>query len=291
MHDHSHGINSASKLRIALVVTLVILAIEVAGGIVARSLALFADAAHMLTDVAAAGFALWAVGFAQRAADHKRTFGYGRATVLAALANSTALVVIVIGIVVEALHRFAHPQSVNAGIMLLAGVVSIVLNGALAWYLSRGEASLNVRAVIAHVAGDALISGGVIVAAVLIALTGVRAIDPTVSILATLLILRSTWSVLKESVNVLLEGVPRGMDLGAMRDAVRAGVAIEDLHDLHVWSVADGSIAASLHLRVDSTHLATAPDIVGRVKNLLHDRFNVTHATIEIECVDCEASC
>ncbi len=290
-HDHSHGTSSVSRLRIALLVTLVILALEVFGGLFARSLALLTDAAHMLTDVGATALALWAAAIAGRAPDKKRTYGYGRATVLAAAANASALLVIVAAIVYEAIQRFAHPQSVDSGIMIAIGALSIALNVGLGWYLSRGESSLNMRAVIAHVASDALISGAVVVAAVAIFFTKLVAIDPAVSILAAVLVVFSAWGVLKESLNVLLEGVPQGLDLDAMRTFLKRRAPIEDVHDLHVWLVTDGGVAASLHLRVDAAQLAAAPDIVQRVKTLLHDEFEVTHATVEIECVDCEAAC
>jgi len=291
-HDHSHGgTSSVARLRVALFVTLLILGIEVFGGLFARSLALLTDAAHMLTDVAAPGLALWAAAIAVRAPDKKRTYGYGRATVLAAAANASALLVIVAAIVYEAIQRFAHPQAVDSGIMIAIGALSIVLNVGLGWYLSRGESSLNMRAVIAHVAGDALISGAVVVAAIAIFFTKLAAIDPAVSILAAVLVVYSAWGVLKESLNVLLEGVPQGLDLDVIRTFLQRSAPIEDVHDLHVWSVTDGGVAASLHLRVDATQLAAAPDIVQRVKTLLHDEFEVTHATVEIECVDCEAAC
>lgn len=291
-HDHSHNKGSSiPQLRIALAVTFLILAIEAVGGLFAHSLALLTDAAHMLTDVAAAALALWAAGMALRGPDKRRTFGYGRATILAALANATALLVIIGVIVYEAILRFAHPEAVDSMIMIAIGAASILLNVALGWYLSRGESTLNVRALIAHIAGDAIISGAVVVAAIAILLTGIAAIDPAVSIVAAVLVVRSAWAVLKESLNVLLEGVPQGLDVDAMRSSLRSNLPIEDVHDVHVWCVADGGVAASLHLRVAQAQLAAAPDIVARTKELLHHEFDVTHATVEIECTDCEAAC
>ena len=294
MQAHNHSRNKGSsipQLRIALAVTFFILAIEALGGLLAHSLALLTDAAHMLTDVAAAALALWAAGMAQRGPDKRRTFGYGRATILAALANATALLLIVGVIVYEAILRFSHPQAVDSTIMIAIGAASILLNLALGWYLSRGESTLNVRAVVAHVAGDAIISGAVVVAAVAIFFTGILAIDPAVSIVAAVLVVRSAWDVLKESLNVLLEGVPQGIDVDAMRGSLRSRLPIEDVHDVHVWCVTDGGVAASLHLRVAQAQLEAAPDIVARAKELLHHEFDVTHATVEIECTDCEAAC
>jgi cobalt-zinc-cadmium efflux system protein len=292
IHDRSQGgASSIPRLRIALAATLLILGIEVFGGVLARSLALLTDAAHMLTDVAATALALWAAVIARRVPDSKRTYGYGRATVLAATANASALLVIVVAIIYEAIQRFAHPQPVESEIMIAVGALSIALNLGLGWYLARGKPSLNMRAVLVHIAGDAVISGAVVIAAIAIFFTKQNAIDPAVSILAAILVVYSAWGVLKESLNVLLEGVPRGIDLSNMRAFLRRSVQIEDVHDLHVWSVVEGGIAASLHLRIDAAQLSAAPDIVRRVKTLLHDEFEVTHATVEVECVDCEAAC
>lgn len=291
-HDHNHAKGSSiPQLRVALLVTLLILAIELIGGILAHSLALLTDAAHMLTDVAAAALALWAAGIAQRTPDKKRTYGYGRTTILAASANAATLLLIVGAIVYEAVLRFAHPEAVDSRTMLAVGAVSIILNFGLGWYLSRGDSTLNVRAVMAHVLGDAVISGAVMVAAIAIFFTGVTAIDPVVSIVASLLVVYSAWGVLKESLNVLLEGVPQGIDLDAIRSFLKRNLAIEDVHDLHVWSVSEGGVAASLHVRIAQTQLNGAPDIVRDVKELLHREFDVAHATVEIECIDCEASC
>ncbi len=291
-HDHSHNRGSSiPQLRIALAVTFLILTFEALGGFFAHSLALLTDAAHMLTDVGAAALALWAAGMAKRGPDKKRTYGYGRATILAALANATALLLIVGVIVYEAILRFSRPEAVDSTIMMAIGAASIILNVALGWYLSRGESTLNVRAVIAHVAGDAVISGAVVVAAIAILFTRVAAIDPAVSILAAILVIRSAWDVLRESLNVLLEGVPQGLDVDAMRSSLRRNLPIEDVHDVHVWCVTDGGVATSLHLRVAKAQLEGAPDIVSRAKELLHHEFDVTHATVEIECTDCAAAC
>jgi cobalt-zinc-cadmium efflux system protein len=288
-HDHNA---ENGRLKVAVAVTLGILAVEVAGGLLAHSLALLTDAVHVLTDVAAAALALWAGIIAQRRPDEKRTFGYGRATVLAALLNAVVLIVLTVYIIYEAVRRLAEPQAVAPWIMIPAAAFAIVANVLLAFYLSHGgERSMNVRAVIAHVAGDAFISGAVVVGAFLILLTHLNIIDPILSLLAAAVVVFSVWRIVKDAVNVLLEGAPSGVDPQAVKADLERAVDVLGVHDLHVWSVSDGGCAASLHLRVDRASLARSPDVVKEVKQILHDRFGVTHATVEVECDDCEASC
>jgi cobalt-zinc-cadmium efflux system protein len=211
---------------------------------------------------------------------------------LAALLNAIVLIVLTIYIIYEAIRRLADPQPVEPWIMIPAAAFAIAVNVFLASYLSHGgDRSMNVRAVIAHVAGDALISGAVVLGAIAILITHRTAIDPLLSLLASAIVVLSVWSIVKESINVLLEGAPPGVDPQTVKGSLEAALDVQQVHDLHVWSVSDGSIAASLHVRVDRSQLETSPDVVREVKRLLHDRFEVTHATVEVECEDCEASC
>ena len=280
------------KLRLALAVTLGILALEAAGGFISHSLALLTDAAHMLTDVGAAALGLWAASVATHSRDHRRTFGYGRASVLAALANATALFAIVIFLGYEAIMRLARPQPIEPGIMIVFGAVALVANLLLSWALIRGErASLNVKAVTSHVLGDAAISGAVIVAAALIAWTGLSIIDPITSLLAAFAVTFSAWQLVRESVQILMEGTPEGISIPSVEQYLRENAPIEDVHDLHIWCVSDKSIAASLHVRIAAQQLAAGPDIVASVKRLLHEKYDVDHSTVEVECIDCEAAC
>jgi cobalt-zinc-cadmium efflux system protein len=288
-HVHHHAENG--RLKVAVAVTLGILAIEVVGGYMAHSLALLTDAVHVFTDVGAAILALWAGTIAQRAPDHRRTFGYGRATVLAALLNAIALVVLTVYIIYEAVRRLADPQPVEPWVMIPAAAFAIVANVALAAYLSHGgDRSMNVRAVVAHVAGDAAISAGVVLGAILILITHQTIVDPILSLIAAAVVVFSVWGIVRDAVNVLLEGAPAGVDPQAIKNALEK-LDLLQIHDLHVWSVSDGGIAASLHVRVDRSQLERSPDVVREVKRVLHDSFDVTHATVEVECDDCEASC
>jgi cobalt-zinc-cadmium efflux system protein len=283
----------ASALRTAFVLALAVLAVEAAGGFMARSLALLSDAAHMATDVGAAGLAWWAAAIALRGRDERRTYGYGRAGVLAAFSNAAILLAVVVMLVIEAVRRLYAPQPVNSAIMIAVAGVGLLANVWISLYL-RGlhRDSLNVRGVIAHVAGDAVVSGGVLLAAGAILIWGRTIIDPLASLAACAVVAFSAWTLVRQSVNVLMEGAPPGLGPSAIGAAIRSSLPdVLDVHDAHVWSVADSSVNASLHVRVAEASLDRGPQIVEGVKRVLRDRFEITHATIEVECVDCEAAC
>ena len=283
----------SASLRIAFFVTLMILSAEIFGGLVAHSLALLADAAHMGTDAVATGLAWWAARVALRPPDHRNTFGYGRATVLAALFNAAALFAAIVLIAIEAIHRLHTPTAVAPTTMIIVAAFALCANVVLSWYLVRtGGSSLNIRGVVLHLIGDGVISAGVIVAAVIIMFTGVLQFDPIVSLVATVVVALSAWSLVREAIGVLMEAAPGSVDLPQLRRSIiDARSMIVDVHDLHVWSLADGHIAASLHLRVPMNELPDAPQLVSDVKTLLKRNFAITHATIEVECTDCEAAC
>ena len=296
MHAHSHAHASSDsdipKLRLALFVTGAILLIEAAGGFLAHSLALLTDAAHMLTDVGAAGLGLWAAMLAQRAPDPERTFGYGRATVLAALTNAAALFAIVAFIVIEAIGRLHRPQPVNSALMIGVALFALIINLFLSSVLARGDAaSINVKGVNAHVLGDAAISAAVVAAAIVIYFTRFTAVDAIASILASAAVAFSAWRLIRETLNILMEGVPEGVSVAEVEKTVRTIEPIQDVHDVHVWSLSDRRIAASLHVRIRDRRLDEGPAIVANVKRALHDRFQVDHATVEIECEHCESTC
>ncbi|TAM86809.1 cation transporter [bacterium] len=289
MHD---GHAEVRNLGAVLAAMLAILALETAGGVISGSLALLADAAHMATDAASAALALWAAWLAQRPADHRLTFGYGRSKVLAALANGSALFAIVALVWIEGIRHLRAPEPVDERTMLGVAAVALLSNLALSLYLSRNrERSLNVRAVIVHALGDALASFGVILAGVIILLTGWLRADAMISLVIGILVALSAWSVMRDSVTVLMEGVPREFDLADLRRTLDALPYVSDVHDLHVWCVNEGALAASFHVRVPEAALATSPDTVTRLKSLLTRRFNVEHATIEVECENCGEAC
>jgi cobalt-zinc-cadmium efflux system protein len=280
-------------LRVAALSALAVLAVELAGAALSHSLALLTDAAHMATDGISACLAWWAARVALRHPDERRTFGYGRATVLAALFNASALFAVVLLIVITAIRRLFAPAQIGAETMLATAAFGVIVNGGVSWYLLRARAaSLNARAVVAHLAGDALISAGVIVAAVLIAWRGWLLADPLVAIGASGVVAYAAWGLVRDAIDVLMESVPRHLDVGRVRDTVALSEArILDVHDVHLWSVSDRRVAASLHVRLPESALGDGPRIVEQVKVMLQDRFGIAHATIEVECDDCARDC
>jgi cobalt-zinc-cadmium efflux system protein len=284
-HDHQHTHDRAGdRKRLGIVLALVVLYMlaEFAGGILTNSLALIADAGHMLSDAAALALSLFALWIAQRPANPRRTYGYYRAEILAALVNGATLIAIAILIFVEAYHRFAEPPEVmGAALMAVAGG-GLAINVVGLWLLhSPRSGSLNIRAAWLHVLGDALGSVGAIGAGLLIWGFGWYWADPLASVLIGALVLYSSWSLIKESVAVLMESTPRNLDVDHIRDAVIGLEGVEEVHDLHVWSITTGLESLSAHVVVtDGVEHAA---VLGSVRQMLYDRFGIDHMTIQIE--------
>lgn len=292
-HSHSHASphlpedNNARRLLLAFIITAGFMVVETIGGVVSGSLALLADAGHMLTDSAALLFALLAVHFSRRPANARHTFGWLRLTTLAAFVNAIALVVITILIVWEAIQRFYHPQPIAGATMMIIAVAGLVANILSFWILHRGseEKNLNVRAAALHVMGDLLGSVGAIAAAVIIMMTGWTPIDPILSVLVSCLVLRSAWSLLKESVNELLEGAPRTMDVSLLkRELRRAFTEVRDVHHVHVWLVGEKTLM-TLHVQVVPPHDHDA--LLNSIQHFLEHHYQVEHATIQMEYQPC----
>lgn len=290
-HDHSHAHlpqdANARRLLIAFSVTAIFMLLEVIGGIISGSLALLADAGHMLTDAAALLVALLAVQFARRPPDAHRTFGWLRLTTLAAFVNALALVVITLFIFWEAIMRFRHPEPVAGGLMLTIAFAGLVANLLSFWVLHRGseEKNLNVRAAALHVMGDLLGSVGAIIAALVILWTGWTPVDPILSVLVSALVLRSAWRLLKESVNELLEGAPRSVDIAALkRKLSRAVPEVRDIHHVHIWLVGEKPLM-TLHVRVVPPHDHDA--LLGRIHHFLAHEYQIAHATVQMEYQPC----
>lgn len=286
-HDHSHGAGAyrdadRKALKIAAVLTAGFMLVEVAGGLITGSLALLADAGHMLSDSFSLVLALFAVSLAARPATSRRTFGFKRAEILAALVNGLLLALVSIWVVVEAIRRLGDPVEVLAGGMLTVAIIGLGVNLLAAWvlYRSSGE-SLNVKAALRHVLADLAGSVGVIVAAVVIMLTGWEAADPIISILISLLIVASAWSILRDSVDVLLEAVPRGLDAEKIGMAMASVPEVEQVHDLHVWEITSGFPSLSAHVLVgkdSDCHAARA-----EIEAVLRDEFQIDHVTLQVE--------
>ena len=284
-HDHDHAparYGSARALAVVLALTAALMVVEIVGGILTDSLALLADAGHMLSDASSAGLALFAVWLAARPATPSRSWGYKRAEILAALANGVLLVVVAVWILIEAWRRLDDPPEVLGGWMLVVALVGLAANAVAMGVLLRSEReSLNVRAALRHVLADLLGSAGVVVAAVIIVTTGWEQADPIVSAAIALLVLASSWSVLRDSVSILLEATPRGIDAKQVEAAIVRAPGVVSVHDLHVWTITSGFPALSAHVLVGA-----GEDCHGRrreLEALLQERFGIDHTTLQVD--------
>lgn len=288
-HTHSHGEGDANRGRLlaAFSVTALFMVAEVVGGWLSGSLALLADAGHMLTDAAALLMALLAVQFARRKPNARHTFGMLRLTTLAAFVNALALLVITALIVWEAVRRFYQPQPVAGGMMLGIAIAGLLANLLSFWLLHRGseEKNLNVRAAALHVMGDLLGSVGAIVAALVIMYTGWTPADPILSILVSLLVLRSGWALLRESLHELLEGAPASINVDRLaRDITRNIPEVRNVHHLHLWQVGEKPVL-TLHVQVIPPHDHDA--LLHRIHHYLHETCQIAHATVQMEYQAC----
>ena len=289
-HDHAHTPAGKNKRRLAIVLglTTMYLAAEVVGGLLTGSLALLADAGHMLTDVAGLGLALLAIRFAERPATPERTYGYYRVEILAALANAVVLIGISIYVLYEAYERFRHPPEVQSGAMLLVALVGLAVNVAGIFILRAGaQESLNMKGAYFEVLSDLLTSIGVIIAGVVMLTTGWYYADPLISAGIGLFILPRTWMLLRDAVGVLLEGTPSDVNPAELRQAVEGVEGVAGVHDLHVWSLTSGVNAMSVHVvRADG---ALHDDVLAGVRARVTSDFKIAHATVQIESEGCEA--
>ncbi|TDR45588.1 cobalt-zinc-cadmium efflux system protein [Tahibacter aquaticus] len=281
-----HGITTAPErsLRIALVLTGTFLIAEVIGGIVTNSLALLSDAAHMFTDVAALAIALLAIRIGKRAADRRRTFGYARFEILAAAFNAVLLFLVALYILWEAVDRFRTPAPVQSTAMMVIAALGLIVNLISMRLLQAGsEKSLNVKGAYLEVWSDMLGSVGVLVAGAVIQFTGWTLIDPIIAVLIGFWVLPRTWVLLKDSLNVLLEGVPSGMALENIEAEVRTIPGVVAVHDLHVWAVSSGKALLTAHVVRDGTTEIADSALLATVRARLKGRFDVHHATLELE--------
>jgi cobalt-zinc-cadmium efflux system protein len=291
-HGHAHGA-SERRVGIAALLTGLFMIAELAGGAISGSLALLADAGHMLTDFASLALAWYGFRLARRPADWKRTYGYDRFSIVIAFANGLALFVIAAWIAVEAVHRLMEPGSVIGGVMFWVALAGLVVNIIAFRVLQGGDRdNLNMRAAALHVLGDLLGSVAALAAAIVIMATGWTPIDPILSVLVALIILRSAWAVVRESGHILLEGTPAGIDSREIaRDLTAAFPAIQDVHHVHAWSITQERPMVTLHVRVAE---ARHPErIAAEVKKHLQERFRISHATVEVEfdgCSEAKAS-
>lgn len=280
---HVHVIEGRKQgtLAIALALTLLFAVVEVVTGFLSNSLALISDAGHMVTDAAALGLALLAQLIAKRPPSARHSFGFGRAEALAAFVNGLALLGLVAWIVIEAVHRFAEPRPVQGVTVLIVAAVGLGINLGIAWLLSRDQTSINTRAALVNVMGDVLGSVAAIAAGAIIYFTGWMQIDPILSVLVSLLILKSTVGVLRESYHSLMEGVPHAIDYLKVGADLAQVPGVLSVHDLHVWDMSPGQPALIGHLHIRS--MREWPEVLALVKTMLLEQHGIDHITLQPE--------
>jgi cobalt-zinc-cadmium efflux system protein len=289
-HDHAHHHTHVAartdtwKLAAAVVLTVAFVAGEAIAGYFAHSLALLSDAGHNFADAAALGFSWYALCVAKKPAHKDMTYGYHRVGILAALVNAVSLVVIALLILWEAVDRLRHPEPVHGWLMIVVAAIAIAVNLLIGFWLHAGSKhDINVRSAYLHMIGDAVSAFGVVLAGIVVVVNGWHLADPIVSFLIAGLILWSSWGVLKESVSVLLEATPYGMDMQAVEKCIASVPGVLNVHDLHVWTVGPGAVACSCHILVAEQSIREGQQILKAVVEELGHHHTINHATVQVE--------
>ena len=283
MHHHTHMHSATRAVKLALLVTLGLVATEFIAGALAHSLALVSDGWHNLTDLPSLTLAWLALYFERRPPDHQKTFGYQRAGVLAAFVNALILTGVALFLCYEGYERVVHPEPVQAGVMMAVGALALVINGGITVAVARGRRDLNLRTVFIHNLGDAFSNIAIIGGGWLIRLTGQRLIDPLLAFLIGGMILWSTLGIIVESANILLEAAPKGMSLESVANMMLAVPGVREVHDVHIWSLGSSSTALSCHVQILDIPTSESERIGQRIREVLGDEFGITHATIQFE--------
>ena len=289
-HGHDHGSSlTERRLLLSVFITVAFIIGEAAVGYFSNSLALLSDAGHNFADALALVLSWYALWIAQRPSSAKRTFGYHRVGILVALVNAVSLVVVALFIFLEAISRLRQPEPVQSTPMIVVALIAILLNSLISlWLRNAAKKDLNVRSAYMHMLGDAVSAAGVLIAGVVVAFTGASIADPVVSVLIGILILWSSWGILKESVNVLLEGVPEGMEIDKVQQAIATVSGVMTVHDLHVWTVGSGMVCCSCHVRVEEQSVRSGQNVLRAVAEKLEQTFGIRHSTIQVEVEGCD---
>ncbi|HEX8815690.1 MAG TPA: cation diffusion facilitator family transporter [Terriglobales bacterium] len=292
MHTHNHSAASPTSrvLQISLFVTLAYIVLLVVAGIRAHSLALLSEAGHNISDLLALLLSLTAVYLESRPPSATKTYGWHRAGVLAAFVNAASLVAVSFLIFYEAFRRLQNPEHVHARTMMGVAAAGVVMNGVIAFLLYRSSRDVNIRSAFLHEIGDTVSTAAVIVGGWAILATGQYWIDPVLSVGIGVLILWSGFAIVRETLNILLEGTPRGMKLHMVEDAIREVDGVNDVHDLHVWCIGSETAALSCHIAIADIPPSVSERILRDVKERLHERFQIDHTTIQFEHVVCEVA-
>jgi cobalt-zinc-cadmium efflux system protein len=292
LHDpsgHNHGFQKGRRgLLIAIAITGAIMVVEIVGGVLANSLALLSDAGHMLTDAGSLILSLIAFQLTARPSSARRTYGFYRMEILAALINGTTLILISVWIFYEAYHRLRTAEAVDSLTMLGVAAIGLVANGVAAWaMLSSSRENLNIRGAYLHILGDLLSSVGVLIGGLVIYFTNWYWVDPVLSVGICIVILRGAIFLVKESANILLEAVPKEVDLHEVQRTLRTLPGVKDTHHVHLWTISSGIYALSAHVLVDNLMMSETAKIIEEINRLLLNQFKISHTTIQLECENC----
>lgn len=288
-HHHHHRHQSQKALAWTLGLTAGFMVVEFIGGWLSGSLALISDAGHMLTDVLAIGLSLLAIRFASTPANGRKTYGFYRLEILAALANGVTLILLSVYIFYEAWQRFRQPAEINSGLMIAVAFVGLLVN--LAGFLilrTSSRRSLNVRGAFLHIVGDLLSSVAVVAGGLVIRFTGLSIVDPILGILIGLVILKGAWDLVREAVDILLEATPVGVEIVKVESALEEVPGVKDVHHLHVWSLTSGVHALSAHVQIEDQMTSQSDMLLSKINELLEERFGIAHSTVQLECGTCQ---
>lgn len=285
--SHNHG-NNDGNIKFGIILNSLYTVVEFCFGIFTGSLALIADATHNLTDTFTLSVSYFANKLAKRDANSRKTYGYGRVTILAALLNSSVMLAVAIFIAYEAVQRLNNPQSIEGGIVALVATAGIIVNGSIAFVLYKSRKDLNMRSAFIDMAFDALSSLGAVVAGLIILLTGIQWVDTIVGFIIAALLVYNTIEILYEAVHILLEGTPSDVDIDAITLAIVSNDKVISVDDMHIWAIRSGYNALSCHIVVDKINIKDSCNIISTIKNSLRKDFNINHATIEVELENCQ---
>jgi cobalt-zinc-cadmium efflux system protein len=293
MHVHAHGRDHAGShthtnigtgvLTGAVAATAVLVAAELLGGYLGHSISLVSDALHNLSDIPTMLISWFALRWVTRPADHERTYGYQRAGVLAAFTNAILLILVALGLFWEALQRFRHPVAVHESWMIGVSLLALAINGGITLALVRNRGDLNIRSLLLHNFGDAISNIGILAGAVAIRMTGAEWLDPAIGLVIAALVLWSTNGLLREAGNILLEGLPKGMQLESVARSILSINGVQEVHDIHIWTIGTDLRALSCHVRIPDMHMDESEKILKSILERLNSDFRITHTTVQFE--------
>lgn len=282
-HSHTHTNIATGVLAGAVAATAVLVAAELLGGYLGHSISLVSDALHNLSDIPTMLISWLALRWAARPADHERTFGYQRAGVLAAFTNAILLILVALGLFWEAIQRFRHPVAVHEGWMIGVSLLALAINGGITLALVRSRGDLNLRSLLLHNFGDAISNIGILAGAVAIRMTGAQWLDPAIGLAIAALVLWSTNGLLREAGNILLEGLPKGIQLESVARSILSIKGVQEVHDIHIWTIGTDLRALSCHVRIPDMHMDESEKILKSILERLASDFHITHTTIQFE--------